>query len=844
MKKLPLLAVLCLLLAPLAFSAERVYLYNTENTVRNSLIQNPSLPAALGLDAGSNLEVIKVYSGPNGNIITRYQQTHQGIPIWGENVIVTTDGKGSVVALHGHAIKGLGSDLINPTPAFAADVALDNMKALSQQAMPKGVVYYENETSDLVIYARERDPKLAYAVSFFTDVDGKQGHPSRPHYIVDAQTGEILFQYEGLTTANGTGPGGNTKIGQYEYGTDFPPFEVSESGSTCTMNNSNVKTVNLNHGTSGSTAFSYGCYRNTVKQINGAYSPLNDAHYFGGVIYDMYSDWYSTAPLTFQLTMRVHYSNNYENAFWNGSSMTFGDGASTFHPLVSLDVSAHEVSHGFTEQNSNLIYSGQSGGINEAFSDMAGEAAEFYSRGSNDWLVGADIFKASGALRYMYDPPLDGISIGSANDYYSGLNVHYSSGVYNKAFYTLATTSGWDTRKAFDVFVRANQVYWTSSTSFDSGRDGCMSAASDLGYSTTDVSNAFAAVDVGGTPPPTQLTNGQTVSSLSGSSGSWKYYYVSIPSGSSNLSVQISGGSGDCDLYTNFGSAPTTGTYNCRPYLNGNNETCTDASPSAGDHYIGLRGYSAYSGMTLSVSWTGPGGTNQDPVADFTSSTSGLTANFTDASTDSDGTIVSWAWNFGDTNTSSSQNPSHTYASSGTYTVSLTVTDDDGATDTYSDSVTVSSGGGSWVTISYADFESSIGGYVDGGSDCAWVSSSYAHQGSNCMRIRDNTSSSVFTTGTPFSLSGKTELEVSFWYYPRSMENGEDFWLQVDSGSGFQTVASWARGTDFNNNTFYNETVSITSGITFGSNVRIRFRCDASGNSDFVYIDEVQVRAR
>ncbi|MCV5736521.1 M4 family metallopeptidase, partial [Escherichia coli] len=92
----------------------------------------------------------------------------------------------------------------------------------------------------------------------------------------------------------------------------------------------------------------------------------------GKVVYDMYKDWLNTAPLTFQLQMRVHYRKRYENAFWNGSSMTFGDGASYFYPLVSLDVSAHEVSHGFTEQNSNLIYSGQSGGINEAFSDMAG----------------------------------------------------------------------------------------------------------------------------------------------------------------------------------------------------------------------------------------------------------------------------------------------------------------------------------------------------------------------------------------------------------------------------------------------------------------------------------------
>ncbi|MBO0200937.1 M4 family metallopeptidase, partial [Vibrio alginolyticus] len=86
-------------------------------------------------------------------------------------------------------------------------------------------------------------------------------------------------------------------------------------------------------------------------------------------------------------------------------------------------VSAHEVSHGFTEQNSNLIYSGQSGGINEAFSDMAGEAAEFYSRGSNDWKVGFDIRKSpTGALRYMDNPPLDGRSIDHASQYVSGMD--------------------------------------------------------------------------------------------------------------------------------------------------------------------------------------------------------------------------------------------------------------------------------------------------------------------------------------------------------------------------------------------------------------------------------------
>ena len=262
------------------------------------------------------------------------------------------------------------------------------------------------------------------------------------------------------------------------------------------MENARVKTIDLNHSTSNSssTPFSYPCMRNTHKQINGAHSPLNDAHYFGGVVYEMYDQWYDTAPLTFQLQMKVHYSDNYENAFWDGSAMTFGDGQSRFYPLVSLDVVSHEVSHGFTDQNSDLVYRNQSGGINEAYSDIAGEAAEYFMLNSNDFKVGTTIFKANGALRYMYDPPLDGRSIGHADDYSDGMNVHYSSGVFNKAFYILANTSGWDVRKAFEIFLRANQNYWTSTTDYEQGCLGVRDAANDAGYSTDDVEAAFAQV--------------------------------------------------------------------------------------------------------------------------------------------------------------------------------------------------------------------------------------------------------------------------------------------------------------------------------------------------------------
>ncbi len=690
--------LICLLAVFQSFAADLVDLRHETQIFTETGRAQVDLQTALGLTPEEGLNILRQYQDSTGLTHTRFQQTYLGIPVWGEHIVVSRTAD-KVQWLHGRTVTGIDGDLSNTQPNFSAQDALEHAKELHGKTgeikdFVRGKREFENQESELVIFVtRLGVAKLAYAVSFFSDQPGG-GDPTRPTYILDAHTQDILFQFEGLATADGTGPGGNNKTGQYEYGTDFPAFNVSyNSGTnTSTMNNTDVKTVNLNHGTSGSTAYSYSGTNNTFKSINGAFCPLNDAHFFGGVVFNMYNDWVGAAPLTFQLSMRVHYSSNYENAFWNGSSMTFGDGASTFYPLVSLDVSAHEVSHGFTEQNSDLIYSAQSGGINEAFSDMAGEAAENYMKGSNDWEVGADIFKASGALRYMNNPPLDGRSIDSANDYTSGMDVHFSSGVFNKAFYLLATTAGWDTRKAFEVFAKANQNYWTPSTNFIAGAEGARDAASDLGYSTTDVETAFAAVDVniggGGGGGVTELTNGQTVSGLAATSGNWLHYKIVVPSGATNLVATMSGGTGDADLYYRAGAQPTEATYDCRPYSSGNNEECTNASPAAGDHFIGIRAYNTFSGASLTVSYDDPTA-NVPPTAGFTSSVTDLTAAFTDTSTDSDGSIQSWSWNFGDGNSSTSANPSHTYAAAGTYTVTLTVTDNDGATDSTSASVTV-----------------------------------------------------------------------------------------------------------------------------------------------------------
>ncbi|WP_223621102.1 M4 family metallopeptidase [Lysobacter sp. ESA13C] len=467
----------------------------------------------IALDSNSSLSVLKSSQDDNGTRNYRYQQSFRGVPIFGEHVVVSEDASGNVRSLFGRSVEGLAAELPASAPKLSQAQALSVAKSAGL-GKRVGALQTRNESSRQMIYIDDNGrAHMAYVVNYFADA-AQGGEPTRPFVIVDANSGKILKQWEGLNHALvGTGPGGNQKTGQYEYGTNFGFNDVTQSGSTCTMNNANVKTVNLNHGTSGSTAYSFTCPRNTVKAINGAFSPLNDAHYFGKVVFDMYNSYVGTPPLTFQLSMRVHYSNSYENAFWDGSAMTFGDGRTTFYPLVSLDVSAHEVSHGFTEQQSGLVYSGQSGGINEAYSDIAGEAAEFFMNGSNDFLVGAQIFKGTGALRYMANPPQDGRSIGHASNYTSGMDVHYSSGVYNKAFYLLATKAGWDTPKAFKAFAKANKDYWTPSTDFNNGACGVEKAATDLGYAVADVSAAFLTVGVDcpggpGPGPGTTYTNG------------------------------------------------------------------------------------------------------------------------------------------------------------------------------------------------------------------------------------------------------------------------------------------------------------------------------------------------
>jgi PKD repeat protein len=494
-------------------------------------------------------------------------------------------------------------------------------------------------------------------VSFFADT--ACGNPSNYIYFIDVHTGKTLYSFDMLNYTQGTGPGGNLKTGYYYYGIDYPGFAVTENSGTCTMEIPEVKTVDLNHGTSGTTPYSYTCYENTHEEINGAYCPLNDAQFFGQVTCDMYNNWYGVPVVPFQLTIKCHYNNNYEGAWWDGTSVVLGDGAMTFYPLTSLDVICHEASHGFTENNSDLIYYGQSGGINESCADIAGDAAEYYLRNNVDFMCGFEIFKdPDKAIRYLYDPPLDGYSIDHVDDYYEGMDVHFSSGIFNKVFYLIATTPGWNPRMAFDLFVKANQDYWIPNSSFVQGAEGVMNGALDYGYSCQDVVDAFAQVGINLECPGPPIAD-----------------FTAFPTtGGYPLTVN----------FTDQSQAAASWSWDF-----GNGGTSTDRNPT--------NTYTAIGVYTVTLTATNQFGSDtlvktdyitvtfsQTPIADFTASSTdinpGNSVTFTDTSLENP---TSWSWTFegGTPAGSTAQNPVITYNTVGTFDVTLVVTNAQG-TDT------------------------------------------------------------------------------------------------------------------------------------------------------------------
>lgn len=479
--------------------------------------------------ATDGLQFIKEHTDNNKITHVRMQQTYAGFTVVGgyavlhsRNSVKALAVTQSNVRMNGVVYKGLQAELGQPESSYVknADKVLAEFKAKFVSANIS-----EEQVTPVVYMDEKHNAHWAYKVSIL--VQNTDKIPQRPTAILDAKTHKPFVEWNNIKTeampVQGIGFGGNSKSGVLKYGEGFPMLELRRDPrfEFCYMENNDVKVIDMMHKFNalrlamkfpcptpiqeGSNIYMTGYQADGYDKINGAASPSNDALYAGYVIKHLYHDWYNVEALAnqdgspMQLVMRVHYGEGYENAYWDGRQMTFGDGDTVMYPLVSLGVGAHEISHGFTEQHSDLEYYGQSGGMNEAFSDMAAQAAEFYSTGKTSWQIGAEIMKeGSGydALRFMDMPSKDGDSIDAADEYYSGLDVHYSSGVYNRLFYLMSTQPDWNVRKAFDVMVKANMDYWTPYVDFEEGGCGILNAASDLGYSLDAVQKSLSEVAI------------------------------------------------------------------------------------------------------------------------------------------------------------------------------------------------------------------------------------------------------------------------------------------------------------------------------------------------------------
>lgn len=470
----------------------------------------------------------------------RFQQTYSGYPVWGSDAVAhvphhhtaTLNQLTADTTMNGTIYQNLKADLQNTpqiifTKAYA-DKAMQHATQLFQQKSGSKQIDLSKSKNNLMVYVdKNNKAHWAFFIAFFAHE--KQGVPAVPTYIIDANTFTVYEQWNDLQTledVKGGGFGGNPKMGKVVYDSlqdDYPALDMQRDSSTqmCSLQNANVTVLDDNKATSSFSDAPVAQFKCESRDhnhsnlywdadedsVNEGYSPANDALYIGQVIKDMYQKWYNVPVLSFfgfpmMLKMNVHARDTsgevMDNAFFLSlnSEMYFGDGLSMFYPLTSLGVGAHEISHGFTSQHSNLTYQHQSGGLNEAYSDMAAQAAEYYSTGQNSWQIGPEIVKGQGALRYMDDPTKDGKSIGHVKDYNDSMNVHHTSGVFNKVFYLLGTAEDWNTRKAFDVMVQANVNYWTANSTFADAACGVVKATHDYNYDMTAVKHAMNTVGI------------------------------------------------------------------------------------------------------------------------------------------------------------------------------------------------------------------------------------------------------------------------------------------------------------------------------------------------------------
>lgn len=471
----------------------------------------------------------RITSGDDAAI--RYERTYRGLPVLGGDFVVHVGENGrtdGVSVAQDRAIR------VGTEPRVAERAAKRQARRGATSATVRRV-----GKSRLVVDAREGRPALAWqTVVRGVQADGQT--PSRQEVVTDARTGKVRSAQETITTPirigqqteqtrhqarsnhaaeAGTGTGifvGEVPIDTTSTGSGFEMIDPSRGdGETCDMNNteSSCETFTDDDNT-------WGDGTNADRASAGV-----DAHFGAAKTYDYFTEVHGRNGIFGDgsgVPSRVHYGNEYVNAFWDGQQMTYGDGAGNENPLVELDVAGHEMSHGVTENTAGLEYAGDAGGLNESTSDIFGTMVEFYAdspEDTPDFLIGEliDINGDGTPLRYMDEPSKDGSSFDCWSEEVPGSDPHYSSGVGNHFFFLLAngsgeseygnsptcdgsTVTGIGNEKAAAVWFKALSEYMVSTETYAQAREHTVQAATDLygadSAEVTAVEAAWSAVSV------------------------------------------------------------------------------------------------------------------------------------------------------------------------------------------------------------------------------------------------------------------------------------------------------------------------------------------------------------
>jgi Zn-dependent metalloprotease len=490
--------------------------------------------AELGLTTAQKTKVRDVVVDEDGTRHVRYDRTYHRLPVLGGDFVLHLNPDGTYRGAS-RASKSVLS-LESVTPKVTAPKAADLAASLLRAAHLGETLKKLTAKPRLVVDALHGAPKLAWQTDAVAH-DGL-GNPVGRTVLTDATTGDRIDAWDTLESASGDGKslyGGTVPLETTKSGSSYRLKDATRGG-TYTGDAANktdqcLLTICLTR--APATVFSDADNHWATGTDSGRATVAVDAQYGTDVTWDYFKNLHGRNGIAGDgkgSYNRVHYGKDYNNAFWDDNCfcMTYGDGdGKQLGPLVSLDVAGHEMSHGVTSKTAALTYSGESGGLNEATSDIFGTLVEFYADNAEDpgdWLIGEKVVRSGlgrEALRRMDEPSKDGKSADCWSEGLADLDVHYSSGVGNHFAYLLAEGSGPKTingvshtsptcdgstvngigrAKLGKIWYRALTVYMTSSTDYAGARTATLNAAKDLygGGSTEQkaVAAAWSAVNV------------------------------------------------------------------------------------------------------------------------------------------------------------------------------------------------------------------------------------------------------------------------------------------------------------------------------------------------------------